>query len=486
MNTSLRIFANCISIEKTSQSSLLNILYSDFRMAAAIFILITLFVAYKATMGFSRIVDNINLGMDEEISGNETQRWKNVFLIALGQKKMFKMTIPALLHLVIYVSFVITQIELIEILIDGAFGTHRVFAPLLGGFYTFIISFIEILSLLTLVVTIAFLARRTVLKVERFQKPEMKGFPMIDGITILVFEMILITAIFTMNSSDIALQTLYPDHYHHTGFFAISGFLGPALFSKFDGHVLAGLERLGWWMHVLMVYGFMLYLPISKHLHIIFAFPNTYFGRVTPKGEIENMPEIMAEVKSMMGISSEPAPSDNPDYMPVFGASDVTSLSWKNILDAYSCTECGRCTMNCPANITGKKLSPRKVMMDVRDRADEVGLKIASGDIRLIKEELRSPEAVLDKTNFDDGKTLFDFITPEEIHACTTCNACVEACPVTINPLDIILKMRRHEILALSAGPAEWTPMFTSLENTGAVWQMPVDRDKWATELENA
>ncbi|MEM8908795.1 MAG: (Fe-S)-binding protein, partial [Bacteroidota bacterium] len=242
------------------------------------------------------------------------------------------------------------------------------------------------------------------------------------------------------------------------------------------------IERFGWWLHLLTVFAFLNYLPHSKHLHIFFAFPNTYFAKQSPKGEMENMTEVMNEVKSMMGIGEENAEMSMDDELPEFGANDVFGLSWKNILAAYTCTECGRCTSVCPANLTGKKLSPRKVMMDVRHRAEEIGQKLEEGSLANIKEELRKTEKSLTKDNFDDGKTLFDYISREELHACTTCNACVEACPVLINPLDVILKMRRYEILTESAGPSDWVPMFNSIENSGAVWAIPDDRDKWAVD----
>ncbi len=452
-------------------------------MASLFFIAILFWAGGAAYRGFMKVRRNILLGQKIDIKGDEAQRWRNVFLIALGQKKMFKNWIPAVLHTVIYVSFVITQVELLEILVDGIFGTHRFFAPYLGVFYPFVIGFIEVLTLLTLFVTIAFLARRFLLKVERFQKPELKGFPTFDAALILIFELMLIGAIFTMNGADTVLQGIYPEHYHHTGFFAVSGWLGPMLFGGLEGHLLFFIERFGWWMHLGMVLVFLNWLPYSKHLHILLAFPNTYYGRVNKAGEMENLPAVMNEVKSMFGLPIEPAvaPTSEAENF-TFGANDVTSLSWKNIMDAYSCTECGRCTAACPANVTGKKLSPRKVMMDVRDRAETIGYKLDEGDRKNINRETHPNDTVLTAENFSDGLSLFDSITPEEIHACTTCNACVEACPVTINPLDIILKMRRYEILTLSAGPADWTPMFTSLENSGAVWQMPTEREQWAAD----
>jgi heterodisulfide reductase subunit C len=410
---------------------------------------------------------NIHLGRPEQVSGDRAKRWRNVALVALGQQKMFKNWLPAVLHLFIYVAFVVTQVELIEIFVDGTFGTHRFFAPMLGGLYTFAISSIEVLSVLAFVATLAFLARRNLLKVARFQKPELKGFPFRDANWILLGEIVLIVGIFCMNGGDKVLQARGVEHYGPTGDFAVSTWLGPLLFGSWSDSAVIGIERFGWWLHILTVFGFLCYLPYSKHLHIILAFPNTWYASLDPKGKMENISEIQREVRLMMGLSAMPdgqaAPEQNAAGSFDFGADDVPSLSWRNILQAYSCTECGRCTAACPANLTGKKLSPRKVMMDVRDRAEEIGAALAAGA----------------STPYNDGKTLFDRISPEEIHACTTCNACVEACPVLINPLDIILKMRRHEILTQSAGPAEWLPMFNAIENAGAAWAMSEPREAW-------
>lgn len=456
-------------------------------MAQAIFVLISIYFMGKAWGNFMKIKRNINLGRDEVIEGNTVERWRNMLLVAFGQKKMFQNMIPAVLHLFIYVAFLFTQIELIEILVDGIFGVHRFFAHYLGILYPIIISSIEILSVLALVATVAFLARRNILKIARFQKPELKGFPSLDANIILGLEILLVFAIFCMNGADSTLQLKGEPHYHPVGPFAISSHLGPALLGNWDPHLLVGLERFGWWLHYFVVLGFLNYLPYSKHLHVILAFPNTYYAPLTPRGEMENMPAIMNEVRSMMGLpaleTAGATPSVSDSEMPVFGANDVTGLSWRNILNAYSCTECGRCTAACPANITGKKLSPRKVMMDVRDRAEEVGLKLDSGRVEYINKELYPNDTVLTAKNFSDGRSLFDYTTPEEIHACTTCNACVEACPVLINPLDIILQMRRYEILTLSQGPTDWLPMFTSLENSGCVWQMPVEREAWTRDV---
>jgi ferredoxin len=456
-------------------------------MAEAIFILISIVAIGTAWKNFMKIGRNIHLGRDEKIEGNTAERWRNVLFVAFGQKKMFKNMIPAVLHLFLYVAFVITQIELIEIFVDGAFGLHRFFAPYLGGLYTFIISFIEILSVLAFVATVAFLVRRNVMDIKRFQKTELDGFPRFDANMILILEIFLIIGIFCMNGGDTVLQQQLPNEYHHTGFFAISGWLGPMLWGNWDPHLVVFIARFGWWLHFFVVLAFLNYLPFSKHLHILLAFPNTYFARLNSRGEMDNMPTITNEVRNMMGI---PAPEGSTQTtsplsdteIPTFGANDVFGLSWKNIMDAYTCTECGRCTAECPANLTGKKLSPRKIMMDVRDRAEEVGKKLDSGDIRLINKELHPNDTTLTAQNFSDGKSLFDYTAAEEIRACTTCNACVEACPVLINPLDIILQYRRYEILTLSQGAPDWVPMFTSLENTGAVWQMPIERENWVKE----
>jgi heterodisulfide reductase subunit C len=431
---------------------------------------------------FMRIRRNILLGQDEDFTDQEVARWKNVALIAFGQKKMFQRMVPAVLHLFIYVAFLFTQIELIEIFIDGFFGVHRFFAPYLGVLYSVIISTIELLSVGALIATIAFLARRNLLKLPRFHMDEMTGWPKLDGNLILFGELLLLTGIFTMNGADVVLQQLDPAHYPDTGTFAISSFVGPLLFGNINEGILALMERFGWWLHILTVFGFLLYLAHSKHLHIMLAFPNTYYSRLQPKGEMSNMPTIMNEVKSMMGLAVENTGTNAAAEIPTFGANDVFTLSWKNIMEAYTCTECGRCTSVCPANLTGKKLSPRKIMMDIRDRAEEVGEKLDSGKTIYIKKEMHASATPLTKNNFDDGKSLFDYISREEIHACTTCNACVEACPVLISPMDAILQLRRYEILTESAGPKDWVPMFNAIENGGAVWQMSDDRDKWARE----
>jgi ferredoxin len=430
-----------------------------------LFLIVACASSWFALQGFRRVRRNILLGKADPTTGNTAQRWRNVLLIALGQQKMFKNWLPAVLHFFLYAAFVITQVELIEIFVDGLFGSHRFFAPILGGFYTFVISFIEVLSVLAFVATIIFLARRNMLRVPRFWKPEMKGFPFRDANLILLGEIVLIVGVFCMNGGDKVLQARGVEHYHTTGNFAVSTWLGPLLFGSLSDTTVFVVERFGWWLHITTVFAFLCYLPYSKHLHIVLAFPNTWYASLAPKGKMTNMPEIQSEVRAMMGLEPLPGETSTATGAFEFGANDVFSLGWKNLLQAYSCTECGRCTDACPANQTGKKLSPRKVMMDVRDRADEVGRAIEAGKG--------------DPAAFNDGKSLFDRITPEEIHACTTCNACVEACPVLINPLDIILQMRRHEILTQSAGPGDWLPMFNAIENTGGAWAMSEPRDAW-------
>lgn len=432
---------------------------------------------------FMRLRRNILLGKDEALEIDAGKGFKNVFLIAFGQKKMFKRWIPAIFHFFIYAAFLLTQIELIEILIDGFFGQHRFFAPALGGFYTFLISFVEILSVLAFIATVVFIVRRNVLKIPRFEKREMKGWPTLDANIILIAEILLLIGIFSMNGADTVLQKMDPAHYYATGNLPVSSWLGPALFGGMEVDTLVLIERFGWWLHILVVFAFILYLPYSKHLHIFLAFPNTYYASQEPKGKMENMPAIMNEVKSMMGLTPEGEEPPMDEEIPEFGAKDVTDLSWRNVLQAYTCTECGRCTSVCPANITGKKLSPRKIMMDTRDRAEEIGRLIDTKDKQYIKADVRETATALTKDNFDDGKTLFDYISKEELNACTTCNACVEACPVLISPLDIIVQLRRYQILTESAGPGDWVPMFTSIENSGAVWAVPDSRDKWAEEL---
>jgi len=419
-----------------------------------------------------KIIRNIKLGQNVNRMDNSGARWKNMALIALGQKKMFTRPIPAILHFTLYAAFIITQIELLEINVDGLFGTHRFFKTGLGGFYTFLISFIEILSLLALTATIAFLSRRNLLKLPRFNKAEMLGWPTKDANLILIMEIVLVTCIFTMNGTDEVLYSLGKSHYEGTGSFnfAVSQHLGPALFGGMSESALHILERVGWWGHLLMVIAFLNYLYFSKHLHILLAFPNTYFADLNPKGQFDNLESVTNEVKLMMDPNADPfATPANPDAVPAkFGASDVQDLNWVQLLNAYTCTECGRCTSSCPANITGKKLSPRKIMMDTRDRLEEVGKNMDANNGVFVP---------------DNKSLLNDYITPEELWACTSCNACVEECPINISPLSIIMDMRRYLVMEQSAAPMELNAVMTNIENNGAPWQYnQQDRVNWRNE----
>ncbi len=432
-----------------------------------IFILVLLgsgaFFAYNVR----KIIANIRLGRDEDRSDQKSLRWKTMIRVALGQSKMTARPVAAVLHLFIYAAFVITQIELIEIIVDGSFGTHRFFQPYLGGLYTFTISLIEVLSFLALIATFAFLSRRNLLKLPRFTKSEMNGWPKLDGNIILYLEVVLVMCIFTMNGTD---EVIYRAETGATYGFAISSWMGPLIFGNVSIDTLHVLEGIGWWGHILVVFTFLCYLPYSKHLHIIWAFPNVYYSKLKPKGEFTNMASVTSEVKLMMDPNADPyaVPEADTNAAPLrFGVKDVRDLTWVNILNAYTCTECGRCTSECPANMTGKKLSPRKIMMDVRDRVEEVGVGIRK-----------------EGEKFDDGKSLLgDYITEEEIWACTSCNACVQACPVNIDPLEIIMDLRRYLVMEESKMPSELATMNTNIENNQAPWQFsPADRLNWKDE----
>lgn len=424
-------------------------------------------------MNAKRIYDNIKLGRDINRSDNKGKRFKTMALVALGQKKMFARPIPAMLHMAIYLAFVITQIELIEIIVDGISGAHRTFRPALGGFYTFMISFIEFLSVFAFIATLAFLSRRNLIKVPRLNMKEMNGWPKMDGNIILLMELTLICFIFMMNGAD---EVLYREGASHakdlgdgTFNFAFSKMIGPAIFGGMDASTLHVLERIGWWGHIVMVFSFLNYLPFSKHLHILLAFPTTYFSNLEPTGKFANMKSVTDEVKMMMDPDADPfaAPAPDADAEPTrFGVKDVEDLSWKNLLDAYSCTECGRCTDVCPANQTGKLLSPRKVMMDTRDRLVEKGNGIR-----------------INGKDFEDDKDLHSYISKEELWACTTCNACTEACPVNLDPLNIIYQMRQFLVMEQSIVQNDWVSMNTNIENNGAPWQFsPEDRLNWVNE----
>ena len=418
----------------------------------------------------SKVRSNILLGKDVKRNDQKRERWKVMALVALGQKKMFARPIPALLHLCLYAAFVITQIELIEIIADGLTGNHRMFHGALGGFYTFMVSFIEILSVLAFVATVFFLSRRNLLKLPRLNMKELAGWPKKDANLILIAEIVLICFIFMMNGADEVLYSQGKSHLEGEGSlgFSISSLIGPAIFGSVSEHGLHLIERIGWWGHIVMVFGFLNYLPYSKHFHIVLAFPNTWYSNLEKKGKFTNMESVTAEVKLMMDPNADPYAAAPADAEPQrFGAKDVTDLTWKNLLDAYTCTECGRCTSACPANQTGKLLSPRKIMMDTRDRMVELGDGIRKNG-----------------KDFNDGKSLIgDYISEEEIWACTSCNACVQECPVNIDPLAIIVDLRRFLVMEESKMPTELTGMLTNIENNGAPWQFsPADRLNWRDE----
>lgn len=420
------------------------------------------------TINVKKLIRNIKLGHDVNRSDNASERWKNMTMVALGQSKMVKRPIAGFLHIIVYVGFVIINIEVIEIIIDGLFGTHRVLS-FMGGFYDALIGSFEILAFLVLITVIIFWIRRNVTKLRRFASSDLDGKPRNDANYILYFEMILMTLFLVMNAADLHLQNLGIGHYNQAGSFPISQFIAPLFNGMNEGSVVI-IERAAWWLHIAGILVFLNYLYFSKHLHILLAFPNTYFADLNPKGKFDNLQSVTNEVKLMMDPNADPfAAPANPDaVLAKFGASDVQDLNWVQLLNAYSCTECGRCTSACPANQTGKKLSPRKIMMDTRDRLEEVGRNID-----------------LNKGVFvDDGKSLLnDYITPEELWACTTCNACVEECPINISPLSIIIDMRRYLVMEQSAAPMELNNMMSNIENNGAPWPYnQMDRLNWVNE----
>lgn len=437
-------------------------------ISAIIFSILLVASAVFFTIHVKKIRRNILLGRDIDLSDNKSERLKTMLKVAFGQSKMVVRPVAGIMHFFIYAAFVITQIELIEIVIDGVSGGHRrlwhmLDGTALAGLYTFTINFIEILSVLAFIATITFLSRRNIIRLARFQMPELKGWPSKDANLILFMEIILITCIMTMNGADLVLQSR--GETHATASFIISSNLH-GFFDSFSTPTLHIIERIGWWGHILGIFGFLVYLPISKHLHILLAFPNTYYSNLKAKGQFTTLDSVTDVVAPNFDPSYQP--KTDPNNPVRFGVKDVQDLTWKNLLDAYTCTECGRCTSACPQNITGKKLSPRKIMMDTRDRLTEVGKNIDANGGNFV----------------DDGKSLLgDYITTEEIWACNTCNACVQECPVNINPLEIIVEMRRYLVMEQSQSPSELNNMFSNMENNGAPWQFsPADRANWINE----
>ena len=419
-----------------------------------------------------KLLRNINLGRDVDRSDNKPQRWKNMAKIALGQYKMVKRPVSGILHVIVYLGFIIINIEVLEIIIDGLFGTHRILG-FMGGFYNFLIGSFEILAFLVFVAVVIFWIRRNVIRIKRFLSPEMKGWPKMDGNVILYFEMVLMTLFLVMNAADFQLQTIGAAHYASmdgiVGAFPVSQYIAQ-FFEGMSESSLIVLERTAWWLHIIGILIFLNYLYYSKHLHILLAFPNTWYAKLKPQGEFTNVEAVTKEVMLMMDPDADPyaVPEEGEGDPEKFGASDVMDLNWVQLMNSYSCTECGRCTSECPANQTGKKLSPRKIMMDTRDRLETVGKNLDANDGIFVP----------------DGKQLLDdHITKEELWACTTCNACVEACPIGIDPLSIIMEMRRYMVMEESSAPVDLNNAMTNIENNGAPWPFnQMDRANWIDE----
>ena len=434
-----------------------------------IFIALFSFALSLFIKNVKKIYRNINLGISVDLTDNKKTRLIQMLRIAFGQSKMIDKPIVGLLHIVVYVGFLVINIELLEIIVDGALGTHRVFAPFLGSFYDFLIAFFEIFAFLVIVSVVIFWIRRNMLNIKRFLSLEMKGWPKNDANIILYVEVVLMVLFLTMNGADLWIQQNSPElNYISAGSFPISQFLLP-LFDGLSSNIVFIIERSAWWLHIIGILCFLNYLYYSKHLHILLAFPNTYFANLNAKGKFSNLKSVTNEVKMMLDPSIDPYSNASPVEVSKFGASDVFDLSKIQLLNAYTCTECGRCTSECPANQTGKKLSPRKIMMDTRDRVEAVGRNIDTN-----KGEFKP-----------DGKELLsDYISKEELWACTSCNACVEACPIGIDPLSIIMDMRRYLVMEKSDAPSELNNMMSNIENNGAPWPFnQMDKLNWKNEI---
>ncbi len=433
-------------------------------ISAIVFLLLFAASVWLFSKNILKIRRNILLGKELDRSDNPALRWKTMVLVAIGQGKMLTRPISATMHILVYVGFVLINIEVLEMLVDGAFSTHRAFS-VLGGFYNFLIGFFEILALGVFIGVVVFWLRRNVVKVKRFLNTELNGWPRLDANAILITEMVLMTALMLMNGADQNLQARGNAHYVQAGSFPVSSFFAPMMSGLSDG-TLIFIERFCWWLHIIGIFAFLNYLPYSKHLHILLAFPNTYYSNLKAKGEINTLDSVT----DVVAPNFDPAyqAKTDPNHPQRFGVKDVLDLNWKNLLDAYTCTECGRCTSACPQNITGKKLSPRKIMMDTRDRLEEVGKNMDKNKGVFV----------------EDGKSLLgDYISSEEIWACNTCNACVQECPVNIDPLAIIIEMRRYLVMEQSQSPAELNGMFANIENNSAPWQFsPADRANWVKE----
>jgi len=433
-------------------------------IAQILFVALSGVATYFFAKNVGKIRRNILLGKDIDLTDNKPLRWKTMLKVAFGQTKMAARPIPFVLHFIVYAGFILINIEVLEILIDGIFGTHRVLS-FFGPIYNLAIGFFEILAFGVLVACVIFLCRRYIIKLARFQSPDLKGFANRDAATILFIEIILMGALLKMNAADQILQARGVEHYIIAGSFPISSWLVVPLYNLFSTESLILIERIAWWFHIIGIFIFMNYLPFSKHFHVILAFPNTWYSNLNAKGQLNNMASVTQEVKLMLNPSAVVPEGYQPPTS--FGVKDVTDLTWKNLMDAYSCTECGRCTSSCPQNITGKLLSPRKIMMDTRDRLEEVGKNIDANK----------------GTFVDDNKNLHSYISEAELWACNTCNACVEACPININPMEIIVEMRRFKVMEQSAAPASINSMFSNIENNQAPWQFsPMDRANWTQD----